>query len=166
MIILKNFMEAVKYEISGGSEFQWSCFGPNAWTLNADSHYATQSASVVFDTQTQTVYEATIMDYVNKRAYRLINPDFAIARKEEASLRGVNDTEAWEGVEFIDLDVDQDWLEKAHAIVNGEEYDERVLISFDIDSDVLFQLMKQAHAEDLTFNDYMIKVLREYCQFL
>lgn len=166
MITIQDFMEAVKYEISGGSDFQWSCYGPNAWSISADTHYASRSASIVFDTKTQIVYEAHVLDYVNKRAYRLTHPDYVEARKSESENRQINLKEAWDDVDFVDLDVDQDWIDKATAIFNDEDYDVRVCISMELDADVLLTLMKQAHDEDLTFNDYMNKVAKEYMEFL
>ena len=32
---LKDFMEVIDYKITEGSEYQWSCFGNNAYTLDS-----------------------------------------------------------------------------------------------------------------------------------
>ena len=40
----------------------------------------------------------------------------------------LDDDTAWDGVEWIDLATDSDFLEKARAILNEEEYDTRIVI--------------------------------------
>lgn len=169
MISLKEFFETIEYKITDSDEFQWSCYGKNARVIDcADKSGYTDgwSASVVFDTDTQEVYEASVYDYKNSRAYRLIHPDYVKAYEEEAKSRGVNGEQAWDDIEYTDLDVDSDWLEKAAAIVAGEEYDTSVVVSIDIDSDTLFKLMKAAHEENMTFNAYVERAIMEYCEFV
>jgi len=50
-------------------------------------------------------------------------------------------------------------LEKARAIVLGEDYDSRIRIPVDMPDAELFVLMKMAHEQDITFNQLMINVL-------
>lgn len=169
MITMKNFLDTIKYRITDGGKYQWSCYGPNARMIDgADKSGYTDgwSASIVFDTETQEVYEASVYDYKNDRAYRLINPDYVTAHEEEAKSRGVDFQQAWDDIEYTDLDVDSDWLEKAAAIVAGEEYDERVVVSVDINSDILLRLMRAAHDQDMTFNDFIERAIKEYCEFV
>ena len=55
---LKNFMEVIDYKITEGSEYQWSCFGNNAYSLdswNGDQDGYTVTA--LFDTKDQTIYQ-------------------------------------------------------------------------------------------------------------
>jgi hypothetical protein len=47
------------------------------------------------------------------------------------------------------------------AIVAGEDYDTRVTIPLDFPEAELMVLFKQAHAADMTFNNFVEKVLRE-----
>ena len=169
MISLKDFFETTEYKITDGDKYQWDCFGSNARVIDcADKSGWTDdwSASVVFDTEKQEVYEVSVYDYKNKRAYRLIHPDYVKAYEEEAKSRGVNGEQAWDDIEYTNLEVDSDWLEKAAAIVAGEEYDTSVVVSIDIDSDTLFKLMKAAHEENMTFNAYVERAIMEYCEFV
>ena len=165
MITLKEFMEVVDYRITEGSDFCWDCYGPNAYRLDSwngdqDGH----SVSIVFDTKNQTVYEASVYDYRNSRAYRMINPDYAIDHKDEAASRNVDANEAWEGVNYVDLETEEDFLEKTSAIVNQEDYDTRVDIPITLEDDILFQLMKLAHEKDITLNQLFEEILREEIQ--
>lgn len=160
MITLKQWMEIVNYRVTEGSDYGWQCFGPNvhrldAWNGEQDGH----SHSIVFDTKTQEVYETSVYDYRNSRAYRLINPAWAKKHKKEAKRRDVDYKNAWDDVDYIDLDVDEDFLEKARAIEAGEDYDTRVQIEVVFSNEDMLQYMKAAHKLDITFNQFVEKAL-------
>lgn len=161
MITIKDFMEVTDYKITEGSNFTWDCYGTDAYRLdrwNGDQDGF--SVSIVFDTINHTVYEASVYDYSRSRAYRLINSDYQEAHKKEALNRGVDDKQAWDDVNYTDLETDEDWLEKARAIVAGEDYDTRVSVPLDLPDDALFELMKLAHEKDMTLNQLVEKALR------
>ena len=161
MITLKEWMEVVGYRITEGSEYQWECYGTDAhcldsWNGDQDGH----SFSIYFDTKTQEVYEVQIHDYRNNRAYRLINPDFVKKHKKEAKRRSVEHKEAWDEVNYVDLEVDDDWIQKALAVEAGEDYDTRISVPVDFSDKELLQYMKLAHERDMTFNDLVEEALR------
>lgn len=166
MITLKDFMEIVDYRITEGSDYGWVCFGPTAYRLdswNGDQNGHT--ISIVFDTNTQEVYQTEAFDYSNERAYRMINPNYKSLFKEECQHRDVTDM-AWErddgtDVLYVDLDVVEDFVEKARAIVDGEDYDTRVKVPVDFSDEELLTYMKMAHDRDMTFNAFVEMVLRE-----
>ena len=171
MITLKDYMETINYRVTEGSEFCWKCFGPNAYRLDSWSgawNNTTEgyTISVVFDTVDQSVYEIEAWDYTNNRAYRWTNPEFVEARTAEAKAREIDPQEAWDDVGFVDLDVAEDFLEKARAIVAGEEYDTRVQVPIELDNDLMFFAMKAAHEQDITFNQFMEDLLRGYLDTL
>lgn len=160
MITLKEFMEVVDYRITEGSSYQWQCFGSNAYGLDSwNGDYDGYSFTIIFDTRTQEVYEVQAHDYRNNRAYRLINPEYVDEHKAEARSREVNINEAWENVNYVDLEVDDDWIQKALAIKDGENYDTRVSVPLDLDDSELFVLMKMAHERDLTLNEFVEEIL-------
>lgn len=162
MITLKEFMEICNYRITEGSDYQWECYGPNAYTLDSwngdqDGH----SFSIYFDTKTQEVYEVQIHDYRNQRAYRMINPEFVKKHKKEAKRREVEYKQAWDNVDYVDLEVDDDWIQKALAVEAGEVYDTRVSVPLVLDRDQMFDLMTMAHERDMTLNELVEFVLKE-----
>lgn len=168
MITIKDFMELVNYRITEGDQYCWACFGGNAYSLDSwNGDQDGYSASIVFDTNTQTVYEAQVCDYRNKRAYRLQHPDFTSAYRAEAERRGVNPAEAWMEdwdsglVTYVDLEVDEDFAEKVRAIVAGEEYDTRVQVELDLTEKEQMQLMSIAHQRDITLNQLVEQILEE-----
>jgi hypothetical protein len=166
MITLKDFMEAVDYRITEGSNYQWQCFGPDAYSLDSwngeqDGHTVT----IIFDTRDQTVYQAMVYDYARERAYRMTNPNFKEDFDAECEDRDVLDM-AWERddgspVKYVDLDVEEDFLEKARAIVNEEDYDTRVKVPVEFSDEELLKYMKMAHERDMTFNEFVEEALKE-----
>lgn len=162
---LKDFMETVSYRVTEGSEYCWSCYGPNAYRLDSWSgawNNATEgyTISIVFDTVTQTVYEVEAFDYNRNRAYRWQNTEYKLAHDTEACQREIDAREAWDEVNFVELEVEADFWEKARAIVENEEYDTRVQIEVEFDDDVLLAAMKLAHEKDVTFNQLVEEVLQ------
>jgi hypothetical protein len=162
MITLKEWMEIVNYKITEGSDFGWNCYGNNvhmldSWNGEQDGH----SFTIIFDTKDQTVYEVQAHDYVHQRAYRMINPDFQKKIKKEARKRDIDNTNAWDDVNYVDIEVDDDFIQKCLAIREGEDYDTRIQVPVDFSDDELLQYMKMAHERDITFNQLVEEALRE-----
>ena len=167
MITLKEWMEVVEYRVTEGSTFCWQCYGENAYALDSwNGDQDGSSFTIIFDTKTQTVYEVQSHDYKNQRAYRLVNPLFKDQRTSESADRNVPLDQAWDEVNYVDLEADDDWIQKALAIVAGEDYDTRVSIPIDLPEAELMVLFKMAHDRDMTFNDFIEDVLREQLERL
>lgn len=163
MITLKDFIEAVNYKITGGSEYGWNCFGPNARYLDSDdtdSGNCSYSTNAIFDSKTQVVYSIEAWDYKNNREYRWINPSYKVEFEKEAAEKDINPAESLDGQEFINLDVDEDILEKVSKIASGEEYDTRVKVPVDFSDADLLKYMKLAHEMDITFNELVERAIK------
>jgi hypothetical protein len=161
MITMKEWMELIGYRITEGSDYMWSCYGSDAhcldsWNGEQDGH----SFTVIFDTKDQTVYEVQAHDYVHNRAYRMINPDFQKKYKKEAKHRDIDKNNAWDDVNYIDLEVDDDFIQKCLAIQAGEDYDTKVSVPLELEDDKMFELMRMAHEQDITLNQLVENILR------
>ena len=161
MITIKDFMETVNYKITEGSDYRWQCWGDNthsfdSWDGDNDNGY---SAGIVFDTKTHVVYETSIFDYKNNRAYRLLNPDFSQAYRDEAISRNIDPDEATDEMQYINLENKDDFLKKARAIVNYEPYSTRITITLDLPNEELLKYMIMAHEQDMKFNNFIEKVI-------
>lgn len=162
MISLKEFMEVVDYRITEGSVYSWQCYGSNAYALDSwNGEHDGHSFSVIFDTKTQEVYEVQAHDYANQRAYRMINSDYTKKHKKESKHRGVDKDEAWENVNYVDLEVDDDFIQKCLSIREGRDYDTRVSVPVEFSDDELLTYMKIAHERDITFNQLVEEALKE-----
>jgi hypothetical protein len=157
---LSKVNEALDHRIVGGSEYQWECYGFDVRFLDYESDHA--HATVVFDTITQTVYEATVNSKDESvRPYRWLNPDTKQEYLDECKDRNIDPNEAWDDVKWIDLETVEDFLNKASAIFNDEVFDERVQVPLDLERDELFRLMQMAHERDITLNQLVEEILQK-----
>jgi hypothetical protein len=160
MLSLKEWMVIVDYRITEGSTYGWECYGYNAYCLDSwNGDHDGHSFTVIFDTKTQEVYEVQAHDFRNDRAYRIIHPNYAPKHMMEVAGRGVDDV-AWEDVEYVDLEADDDFMQKALAIAAGEDYDTRVSVPLDFTDEELLKYMTMAHERDMTFNQFVEEALR------
>ncbi len=164
MITLEDYVKAIGYRITGGSDYGWSCFGDNARYLDcthredSDGDY---SIHAIFDPETQVVYALEAWDYIRDIEYRWVNPEYRQAFEDESNTRGIDPDESLDGKKYSDLEVSEDILEKISKIVAGEEYDTRVKVPVNFSDEELFRYMKLAHEMDITFNELVEQALRE-----
>ena len=154
MITLKQWMELIDYRITDGGDYhlqEEKLYSLTSWNGDHNSY----TLEIIFDQQTQVVYAVEACDYKHNRAYRLINPDYADLD---------HDKNAWDDVKWIDLDVDEDFIEKTQAIVAGKDYDIRVMMQLDLPDDLLLQVAIAAHRNGITLNDYIVKTLTDFCK--
>lgn len=164
MITLKEYLELIEYKINEGSDYGWTCYGPEAHMISAWNGIHGSggfSFNCIFDTKDQTVYEVEVCDYTNDRAYRMINPAYADAHRAESTAKSVLANQAWDDVDYVDLDVVDDFIQKSLAIRDGDDYDTRVQIEVNFDDADLLTYMKIAHDRDITFNELVEIALEE-----
>ena len=157
---LAQVNEAMQHMITEGSEYGWQCWD-NARYLDYESDYA--GVSVVYNTKTQEVYQAEVnaKDDSIIKPYRWLNPRYKEAMIAEAKERRVDPDQAWDDVKWYDLETEEDWIEKATAIFNGEEFDERIQVPLDLEDDMLMRLALEAHKRDITLNKMVEIVLQQ-----
>lgn len=148
MLTLKEFLELVDYKITEGDDYYTNIPGLyilSAWNGVQDGF----SFDIAFDpNDNQRVYQVEAHDYTNNRAYRLKDPALVV------------DKNAWDDVDYVDLEEDDDFIQKSLAIKAGEDYDTRVSIPVDFTDEELLKYMKLAHERDMTFNQFVEEALR------
>lgn len=146
MITIKQWMEINNYRITESNEYENHLLTLDSWDGNQDGY----SSSITFNPKTEEVQSVDVCDYAHNKAYRLsTNPN-----KQD-------DKNAYDGVDFIDLDIDEDFIEKAIAIANYQEYDDRIIVSIELEHKDAFALMLMAHEQDITLNTLINNILRE-----
>jgi hypothetical protein len=90
----------------------------------------------------------------------MINPKNVEKHRKEAESKSVLANQAWDDVDYVDLEVDDDFFQKALAIRAGEDYDTRIKVPVDFSDEELLQYMKLAHERDITFNEFVEEALR------
>lgn len=158
---INDFLEMVNYRNIGTDYYLWECYGPNARFMDSNNEETGSSVSCVFDSRTKKVYQIEAWDCVNNREYRWIDPEFVAEFTAECKARGISTKASIDDRKYIDLDLISDMQEKSVAILAGEDYDTRVLVSLDLDKETELSLMRQAHANDMTVNDYVAHILQQ-----
>lgn len=157
---LKKVIDTFEYHIVGGSEYQWNCYGQNVRYLDFESEHA--HASALFDTVTKEIYEVIVTSKNDSiKPYRYLNPQTKQAYFDESRKRKIDPFIAWDTVKFVDCETEEDFCEKANSIFNGLEFDDRVEVPLELTDDEIFQLMKMAHARDMTLNQLVESILTE-----
>ena len=160
-----RFCELTRHKLTEVSHFIWPCFGENAHNFsywNEDHDGFSISAIVRLDHMTVEVLE--VCDYAGNRAYRWFNPYTGARDAYMKSAVANSDTpknQAWDDVDFVDLEVLEDFIAKAEAIRDGRDYDQRVTVPVDISDEDFAHIAKLAHDRDITFNQMVEHILRE-----
>lgn len=146
-----------KHQIVDGSEFLWRCY-PTARYLDYENEYA--HAGVIFDTTNGRIYEATVNPHDDENvAYRWLNPDTKDAHASESAQRGIDFNIAWDNTRWTDLELWDDFAEKAGAIWENRQYDRRIQVPLDLSDEEFMHLARMAHERDMTLNRFVEQIL-------
>lgn len=158
---LSQVNEITNHRITEGSDYGWNCY-PDARYLDYESDFA--HVSVLYSTVTQEIYQAEVSVKVDawdedSSPYRWLNPEYKEAFFSECKKRKVKKNQAWDDVKWVDLETEEDFLEKAEAMFNGEEFDKRVQVPLELDDELMMQLFMEAHKRDITLNQMIEEIL-------
>ena len=156
---LAAYMNAIDYKVTDGSEFLWDCFGPNARFLDrSDDDY---HVSAVFDNRTHQVYEVSISStYDGDVRYRWIDLNFINDYKAEAENKGTRWDQFCDDMNWHLTDTYEDILDKVECILNGREYDKRVVLSLEFDDDVKEMIQQAADIQGITIDEFIERALK------
>ena len=160
---LSEINNTFQHKITDGSDYLWDCYGSDTRSIDYTSKYA--CGYVVFDTETQTVYEVSVSPVatawaIEPKPYRYIDPEHRMSYDTEAADRNVDPNVAWDDVKWVDLETEEDFIEKATAMFKGEKFDTRIQVPIDLDNDTMLKLSMEAHKRDITLNQMVEEVLR------
>ena len=124
---LEEIISNAQFKISGGSQFMWSCYGHNARYMDFDSGFKGVTASCIFDSKTQEVYECHA--YVEQKGYRWINPDFINKYYEESFAKGFDPRIYYDDCHYCDCEVESDLLDKLKNLFETGTCSDEVTIS-------------------------------------
>jgi len=146
MITREQWLDLIGYRITEGYQYINNHITYNVWSHWDGSHDGC-SIELTMNSATHEPVSAEVFDYRNNRAYRRCVDGYA------------GDTSAWDNVAITELDTDNDFLEKAAAIIAGQDYDTRVVLPLDIPDELANQLMRYAHEQDITFNQLVERII-------
>jgi hypothetical protein len=114
---LNEFLSVSNSQVCGGSDYLWNCY-PNARYMDIADIDGAEIGSCVFNTNTQEVYEAEAYVYNDDIAFRWQNAAYTNAYFEESNKRELDPDNAYDDVQFTDIDDEQDFLAVLFKIVH------------------------------------------------
>ena len=104
-----TLMEVIKQcgaRVSGGSEYLWDCYGPNARYMEFVDVAGSEYAHVIHDTKTHEVYEFALTVPGQDQAFVWRNSETASAYLAECRAKNVKPNQAWDDVYYAVTDED------------------------------------------------------------
>ena len=96
---IKNFLEAIEYEITGSEKFTWDCYGPDARYFDFEIDLNT-SISAIFSIKTQQVFEVQVVNAFWKKAFSWQDPQYVEQYIAECNRRNVAPFQAFDDVQY------------------------------------------------------------------
>jgi hypothetical protein len=147
-----DFIKAIDYQVVAGDLAELDCYPENTRAIDAETKAG--FAWAYFDTETLEVYEVYVSDKLDrKHQYRWLHPDFKKARDEYNKSRNIVHDAAV-------TDDEADILDKVKAILTNRKFDTDVVMNFDIDKDTMNIIEEAALKENITFDEYIVKALK------
>lgn len=161
MITIQQLFNAAKFSFSGGGDYLWNSFGPNAHIVEfCNEEFGENfSISAIIDRKDQTVY--SIECWADTLVFRWINPNYLDAFKEECAFRDIEFEIAFDDVKYDDKD-EQDILEIMERVIDGKDvshYYGTVCIELDLSKDEIYDLAMKAHEQNITLNEFISNIV-------
>lgn len=155
-------LSKIEYNVGEVSEFLWKSLGDcRIWAFNNidNEEVGTFVVNKFGDVLALEVYHTR--DDEETVCYRWIQENHReeYLKEDLENSFGFNEDEK---TKFIDLDEEEDCLEKLKAIVNLEDFDSRISVVIDIDDSDFIQISKMAHNADITFNQQVNLILASF----
>jgi hypothetical protein len=103
---LLEIISACQARVTGGTEYQWQCYGSNARYMDFADQDGTECISAIFDAINQTVYELHLHVPGYDQAFVWRNPDFESSYVAECIHRKMEPNVAYDSVKYIPVDAE------------------------------------------------------------
>lgn len=152
MIKLHKFLNVIAYNVHDKAFLENSIYNQETdLVCEISNGSADYYLTCIFDVISQEILEITAEDYRQGNYYRWITEDFADQQKNNIN---------WAGKKYHELELAEDMLEKATAIVSGKDYDTRISVPFELSDEDFMLFARSAHEKDITFNQLVEVALR------
>lgn len=157
---VKRYLEAVDYKFSEGHSERSTLNGDHCMVIN--SHFGHASSSISFRTSDNSAIDISVMTETGDVfGYRWIHPDLIEDYKKEYERLGLDFYECMDGVKWAYTDCLDDILVKVEAIRKNEPFDRKVVMSFDLEEDLVELLETTAKKMGITMDELILLVIQE-----
>lgn len=153
---VKQFLELIEFKLTEGEEYFDEALGTSLYCIsywNGLHDNGGYSFECVYNTLTLEVAQLEAHDFSRKISYRW-NPEYF----RDADRSCV----AYDEVNFVDLEVVEDFAEKVVAIKTSLDYDTRVIVPVDFTDAEFLTIAKAAHQQDVTVNKFIEQAIIAY----
>lgn len=164
MINYHDYLECIDYSPTFIEKFGWACYGEDAYISeywNNKHEGEGVSIEAVFNIRTHDVYEIKIYDGIHNREYQWITPALRQARLDEYAARDINPFEGIDGGKVIELEVEEDVLEKMKGAFLEQDYDTKIMISLNLEHDLEKKLREMAEARGITLDQLVEDAIKQ-----
>ena len=160
---LKQCLEAVNYKIGEVSQFLWDSLGLNTRIWAFENKNGGEIGSFIANNSGDVLSVEVL--YIDKngndKCYRWIDADLKEAYFAEGKSKCINMDIFLDNTDYVDLETQEDMLEKMAAICKEEEFDQRIEVPLNLSDEDFLAVAKIAHSKDITFNAQVILVLED-----
>lgn len=154
MNYLPLFMKLSKNRITDCYEHQWASYNKaQVLCFEDDKLNSSFHLSIAYLPADMEYVALEVKDWSSSTRYILANPKFASAISDDYIRHEVDDEK------FIFLEVLEDFVEKASAIISRKPYDKNILIELDLPESDIEALTQQSENLGKTLNDYLVEVI-------
>jgi hypothetical protein len=158
---IQNFLELIEYRLSSADDYQWKCYGDKVKLMDFENEAGEEIGTVLFSTQDRQVREIYV--YNDNEALRWIHPDYREAYEAEAKARKVNAKMFIEGMEFKDIDDEEEMFNEVTSYISPG------LVRVKLTDEEISILTKMAKDQGTDFQtlinqiatDYLTKIVEE-----
>lgn len=146
---IEHFLQAINYNIIGGEDTYFKSLGENnRFVYSYDYNSSGILVSGVFNPTTRQLLAIEYIDVKLQTTLSWKNPEFMNILSE--------DVQSASEISYEEI------LEKIQNLYGTRTEN----IEVDFGEDLLFTSLKLAHEQDITFNEYMCSILRNYIDLL
>lgn len=160
---LKECLEAVDYKVGEVSPFLWDSLGLNTRIWAFENKNGDEIGSFIANNSGDVLsVEVSYTDKNDKdKCYRWIDSDFKESYLQEGKSKGINMDIFLDDTYYVDLETEEDMLEKMTAICNEEDFDQRIDVPLNLSDEDFLAISKMAHEKDITFNEQVALILED-----
>ena len=105
-VTLMQMIERCGARVSGGSQYQWHCYGENARYMDFVDVAGNEYAHAVHDSITHHVYQVCVHVPGQEQAFAWYNSDYHAAYSQECKDRGFEPYKAWDNLNYTLVDAE------------------------------------------------------------
>lgn len=161
---LFEVLQKIKPNITSGSQFLWKCYGNNAWMIDLcridTKLHMNETVTIIYDSQHMEIYEISTYSEIHQLEYKWYNPNYREIVKEEYKNRNIDfDDPICEDIKLIELEMLDDIIEKSSAIIEGKDFDKRILVELNLTNEEIETLTRASVLSNQTIDEFVNSAL-------